>query len=227
MNSGIVNNKETRAVIINNEIIKKWRHEIEQIQLEVSALYHSRSVYKRLVDIVDANPNIQQPNAFYDWLQSCYIVDASTTIRRLLDFHEDTVSLANLANNIKANSHIISRKWYVSQHKLRNANKEFDLHVGEGRDCIDSDDLNSRLEDVRNASGLVKDYVDKLVAHTDKKVPDKLPTFNDLDNAIDAIGIFFKYLHILLNQGSAILEPVEEYRWEKLFREPWIIPSEA
>lgn len=227
--------KAARSIKFREQMIEKWRSEIGQIETEVVTLYHSRSIYKRLFEIVDANPRIQKGNALYEWLHRSYVVYASTAIRRLLDKHKDALSLAKLVESMKANEHILTREWFVSQRQIvrtsrypqyhrKLANKDFDKLAGVGKNAVDGGDLQRRLDAAESLSSLVKAYVDKLVAHKDEKPPAKLPTYGGLDSAIDAVGDLFEHLHALLNQSSLVrLEPVEQFRWERLLEEPWII----
>ena len=230
--------KEARCAAFREQMIARWRSEIERIENEIVTLYGSRSIYRRLFKIVDANPRIQRGNAFYEWLPRNYVFYASTTLRKLLDNDSKVVSLGCLVQSIRKNGHLISREWYISEYncemgpewsspqahlKWLSANEDFDKLVGVGKNTVDGNDLRTRLENIQSLSSLVLEYANKLIAHNDKKMPNKLPTYGHLDKAIDEVGDFFIYLHVLLNQSSFIkLEPVEEFCWEKLFEEPWI-----
>lgn len=223
--------KKLRSSKFREQMIAKWRDQLKRVEVEIVTLHHSRSIYRRLFKIVDANPRIQKPNALYEWLHLSYVTYASTAIRRLIDDHKDAVSLSNLVRSMSANESVITRKWFVSRYteplcKTDYPSRDFDNLVGVGRSTVEGGDLKRRLDQIRSLSSRVVDYVDKLVAHTDRKLPDKLPTYGDLDKAIDAVGELFEHLHLLINQASLLsLEPVETFPWERLFEEPWIVRS--
>jgi hypothetical protein len=69
----------------------------------------------------------------------------------------------------------------------------------------------------------VKDYVDEHLAHSDAGPRADLPTFNDLDAAIDRIGdLFKKYVNLLTASSYYSLVPVIQHDWEAIFRQPSI-----
>ncbi len=74
----------------------------------------------------------------------------------------------------------------------------------------------------------VKSYVDQHVAHSDQKPGETMPTFNDIDAAIDVIGdLFTKYVLLLTAAGYAQLTPVIQHNWKAIFREPWLPPRRS
>lgn len=242
MNDGLSacrGDKEARCAKVRQEMIAKWRSEMEHIKGEVVRLYHSRSIYERLRTIVNANPHIKKPNSLYEWLFRNYFDSVLMAIRRLVHPHKDALSLAKLVHSMKANQHVVTREWFVSryeeelssrypEHPRKIANSHFDKLVGAGKDTIDGNDLQRRLEEIQSLSSLVLKYADKHVAHTDKNPPDGLLLCADLERAIDAVGELFKHVYLLLNQSSFVsLEPVESFRWERLFEEPWIVRSDS
>jgi len=224
---------EKQAKVAENRemMIAKWRSDMRQIDNAVVNLYHGRSVYKRLFAIVGANPRIQKGNPLYEWLQKVYAVDASTAIRRLMDEgrHNDVISLASLVRKMKAHEDVITREWFVSQCSCPHSrpgewDRLFDELVGEGRNTIDGEALGKRVCEIKRVSKPVLEYVDKLVAHHDKKPPSKLPTWSELDGVIDAVGELFDHMCLLINQhGAGDLRLTEAFRWEQLFEEPWIV----
>jgi hypothetical protein len=67
-------------------------------------------------------------------------------------------------------------------------------------------------------------YVNEHVAH-DMAEPTmtEMPTFNDLNAAVDALGTMFKkYANVLTAGSYAFLEPVIQHDWKAIFRRPWI-----
>ena len=63
-------------------------------------------------------------------------------------------------------------------------------------------------------------------SHTDEKPLKTLPTFEDLNTAIDGIGELFNKYTLLLTQSTwGTLVPVVQFDWQAVFREPWIKPG--
>jgi 5-methylcytosine-specific restriction endonuclease McrA len=55
-----------------------------------------------------------------------------------------------------------------------------------------------------------------------------LPTYAELNSAIDTIGDLFKRYYTLVTVESYLeLVPTPQYDWEAVFREPWILPADG
>jgi hypothetical protein len=73
------------------------------------------------------------------------------------------------------------------------------------------------------AAANVKAYVDEHIAHSDKRPRTPLPTFAELDAALDLIGeLMSKYCLLLTAAGLPDVVPTIQNDWEAVFRQPWI-----
>jgi len=69
----------------------------------------------------------------------------------------------------------------------------------------------------------VAGYVDQHLAHSDAKPRGNLPTFAELDTAIDEIGqLLKKYVNLLAAASLTTVVPVNQDDWLAVFRQPWI-----
>jgi hypothetical protein len=72
---------------------------------------------------------------------------------------------------------------------------------------------------------------DKRVAHLDYTKPiDPVPTYVDLDEAIDTLGsVFNKYNVLLTGTAMLFMEPVIVDNWKAVFQVPWlpVLPPDA
>jgi hypothetical protein len=100
----------------------------------------------------------------------------------------------------------------------------FDAHfAGEVGDHLDPGIVGADLNELRETSKTVEKYVDRYIAHTDRKGLKTPPTFGDIDKAIDAIGdLFRKYALLLTGESWATLEPIAQHDWLAIFRQAWI-----
>src|SRR5262249_43857315 len=82
--------------------------------------------------------------------------------------------------------------------------------------------------DLLHAAARLKGFVDKHVAHRDRRPMRRLPTYAELDDCIDVLGRLAKAYSLLLEQ-SALVEvvPVIQEDWKAPFRVPWIPPKAA
>ncbi len=70
----------------------------------------------------------------------------------------------------------------------------------------------------------VKKYGTKWVAHRDKAAPATVPTFKELDDALEIIkNVLIQHLRLVRRLDHQ--EPVWTYDWKAIFREPWIPPD--
>jgi hypothetical protein len=69
----------------------------------------------------------------------------------------------------------------------------------------------------------VKRYVDRLVAHWDRRGLKELPTFDELNAALDVISeVFVEWAQWLTASHRAVMVPVFQYDWEAPLRVPWL-----
>ena len=207
---------------------RKWQSWLDRIQNDMMDLCWRRGMYHRLIEIIRANPRIDEGNYLYDWIFGNYARVASVSIRRLLDHHRGTVSLHNLTDVILKHPQIINRQHYIAGYDQSNhdvANAEFDELVGKGRDTVDPSILEKALNRADTSCKIVKEFVDKSVAHRDVKPPDVLPTYTEIDDAIDAVGELFRFLYRLLLRSDFSLTVLDAYAWEWVLEQPWILPE--
>jgi hypothetical protein len=70
---------------------------------------------------------------------------------------------------------------------------------------------------------VVQRYVNQVVAHTQEIPSHQVPTFSELNAAIDSIGdLVKKYASLLKAELLWQLEPVIQGDWKAPFRQPWI-----
>jgi hypothetical protein len=219
---------------MNEVLLAKWQRWLGQINRDITGLYWDRKIYRQTLQIVKANPHANESNPLWKWMFRNYDIAALLMVRRLIDPHQGTVSLANLVDSISRNPTVIGRESYKGRFSLADresgwADRCYDSLAGPGQDTVDTRILTEKLESVRCLCSRVKAVVDKMVAHRDEKPPNEMPTYGEVDHAIDAIGDLFKLLYRLVDGGSiGDIEPTEQYDWDWVFFEPWAVltPSE-
>jgi hypothetical protein len=95
--------------------------------------------------------------------------------------------------------------------------------AGEVGDHLDPAIPASDLERLTSGAEKVEDYVDQYLAHRDARPSAGLPTFADLDAAIDMLGeLYAKYGNLLTASVYPILVPAIQHPWLAVFRQPWM-----
>jgi hypothetical protein len=145
-------------------------------------------------------------------------------IRRQLDRDGRAISLESLLMDIADHPHVLSWSRHVALYRpeaRQFAEARFDLLVGHAAAHIDKRAVHEELRALRRGTDAVKVYGTKKVAHSDAEAPTHMPTFKELDEALDLIkALLIRYLRLL--RGLDYQEPVVGYDWKAIFREPWI-----
>ena len=101
----------------NSYYLDKWNKWVGLIHEDAEKLLVNREIYKRYLEIVKKNKEIQSPSDFHVWVRENYVASVVTAIRRQLDTRKDVISLMRLLIEIKNHNQILSRDWYKNTHK--------------------------------------------------------------------------------------------------------------
>jgi hypothetical protein len=223
---------------LKEPITEKWNRWFDAIRKDLVDLHYYRMIYREVCAMVDANPAIQKPSSFYVFLRSGYVTLAFIIIRRQVtgdkySVTEDkySVSLARLLSEISTHPQEISRQRFhglyagLGRSETR-IDKLFEAAgVGAGRDFIDPDMVKSDLAMLKDVTKALHKYTDKTVAHIDVNGwTSTIPTFGDLDDAIDTLArVCGKYSILLRAEEIPSFEPIISPTWKAVFRVPWIV----
>ena len=127
---------------------------------------------------------------FIDMLNRSYTHATAARIRRLTDRHKDCISLAKLLEELQNHPALLKRHIGVENIVKRVSRQE----------------LEQDLMELDAACRPVTDYVDKHVAHHDKRQSSVLPKHRDVNAAIDKlIEIFKKYYSLLVGADTDVV----------------------
>ncbi len=92
---------------------------------------------------------------------------------------------------------------------------EFDELAGAGGAHVDPDLVDQDRHELSKHSESIRRHVDKQLAHFEALKSDAtIPTFADLDVAIDALGSTFrKYARLLTGADRPVMKPMPQYDW--------------
>lgn len=81
-------------------------------------------------------------------------------------------------------------------------------------------DDKARLE---SKAKILAEFVDRRIAHWDKRKPKVVPTFGELDDCIKLLDQTYVKYHFLFHAESInTLMPTYQYKWKSIFCEPWL-----
>ena len=193
------------------------------------------------------------PSYLWEFLFETYAKTQAGAVRRQADVDDQAASLGRLIYEIEQTPTLLTRDWWLSlggngQQRRRpllasGAEKAWtDQFGGQVGDYLDPAIPQVDLAKLRDGSEKVRRYVDQNVAHLDARaIPnlngpptgappeaptttgEKLPTLNEVHDAIDLIGdLFKKYGNLLTAAAWVDLTPALQHDWEAVFRVPWI-----
>lgn len=202
------------------------------ISKDVVGMRAARRVWEGLQTIVGVAPDeAKKYGTFHSWANGNYIRSQGLAVRRQVEVRYDVVSLGRLLDGIAKSPNVISRNRYLAQlHPTTPdmGNEFFDALVGPGAAAIDPATPLAHLEQLQQETARVKKWVDKEVAHYDRRTGQfsQQLTFGDVHRGMDAIfRVKNHYNRLLLGSttsGSVIMDP-----WEAVFRVAWIPNSES
>jgi len=164
---------------------------------------------------------------FFTYLGDWYATTQASAVRRQADPSPRVISLTVLLTEIRDDPTRLSREWFLAHYDTldrRYGEEEFDEHfAGKVGTHIDPEIVAADLHSLIESAERVREHVDKLVAHTDRRPPETPLTFDELNAAIEGMTHLFEKYTLLLTMSSwGTLVPVPQYDHLAIFREPWI-----
>lgn len=215
---------------MSTDITAEWIGACKRIENALFDMRADQVIFRGFMGIVESNPDLPDNNLFVVWAWKNYLFAAVMAVRRLLSKDPRDVSLVNLLDSIGRQPHVLSRERHASLFKgtgFENdaafINAGFDSAVGEGRDMLDGPDIAGDIKRLRAVAKTLRDYTNKVVAHTDKNADSirTLPTIRDLDDSMDLMEKIFQKYYFLLNAATVVFPTVAHVPWKKIFLKPW------
>lgn len=212
----------------NDDIFNRWNAWLEVIFDDVQGLLANRQIYQEVQAIVQSNPKIQIPSAYYEWLGINYAANQATGIRRQVDPRPEVISFANLLNEIKGQPAVLDRQRYVALHiegglPDKRANSDFDRLAGKGKPHVDPQKAEADLTGMKEKADKIRMYANKRITRFDQSDFQSVPTFAELNDALDLLEtLLSKYLRLFRANAPLTLVPVWKYDWKKVFRTAWL-----
>ncbi len=211
----------------------RWIEHLDRIVQETYRAHHYRQLWRGLAEITQA-ANLPA-SAIFDAFGVWYATTQTASVRRQLDRRRGTVSLRRLLDDIAQHPEVASRERHVAAWLPDGADPDFEAQAhanfdrfagGRDRDRIDVAGVRADIQQLEAVGGVVERYANEAIAHMAGEPTHEVPTFVDLNGAIDQIGeLVKKYASLLKAEIIWQLEPVIQYDWKAPFRQPWIPPG--
>ncbi|GAA5200744.1 hypothetical protein GCM10023346_43540 [Arthrobacter gyeryongensis] len=206
---------------------RKWSELISRIDDEVANLLRHRATWHTFLEAAKRSPVAHAQPYFAQWVGELYASTAALGIRKMVDADSRTGSFTQLLTRLAEQPHRVTREWYIGgtqvaialhldQTFTRIADPHYQGHL-EG--AIPSADLAA----LREASKKVEKYVNEHVAHAQLRPTADLPSYGDVDAALDLhFDLLKKYLLLLTSSDRIEGPPIFQFPWTRVFYEPWL-----
>ncbi len=202
---------------------REWIEKLRRITNELYTVHHYRELWRSLVEITEGAR--LPPSVFFDALGAWYAGSQAVAVRRQLDRSRGVVSLWRLLDEIARHPEVMTRQRHVALWKVssvEDANKNFDRFSG-GADRIPAGRIRADQRALDEAGDSVKRYGDEMIAHAALVATPSVPTYEDLNAAIDRVAELVKdYTSLLEAVMLWRFEPVIHQGWKAIFRTAWI-----
>jgi hypothetical protein len=210
----------------------KWHRWLEIILAELQDALVYRHLFREVREIVLANATlVDTPSIYWAAWFDTYVHYGASAIRRQLKDSDESISLARLLRELVEHPTLLSREWYLRDHPGGNgawfvaqAHRAFDRFAGSAGQHVDATLVGTDLAALLGAGKDIEGYVDRVVAHRDRRPPRVIPTLTDMDKALDVSFELASKYHLLLER-SGYAFPVAAWvgdEWRDLFKVPWI-----
>lgn len=208
----------------------KWIKWLKIIKSEIYDLVLTKDIFWKVQDLIRKNERIQGKSIFCKYMGDTYVSHVIIGIRRQVKTDHQSISFARLLSEISRHPEIITRKNFVNLYKNSVvediADNDFDQFCGPNRSYISQKMVEDDLDSLKKVAKKCEDFADKRVAHRDKRDPNGLLTFGDVNDCIDLFDkIYCKYHLIFHAEWSCSLKPSYLNDWEAIFDHPWRIPD--
>ena len=176
----------------------KWQRWLNGLRNEVHTLRLYRTTWRELIKAAEGNPNIPRTHVF-GYLATTYSHSQAVAVRRLCGSQRNEISFKNLLREIAANPGLLP-------------NRQVDVAgVAADLKSLDSGTLQH-----------VNRYVSQYLAHAQETATIKIPTFQDLHQAIDDLSELLRKYVLLIENADQLLDPVVLGDWMAPFRMAWL-----
>lgn len=219
---------------------------------EITDLCVNRHLFGAVAQMIRDNPKIQRGSVFYDMFGYCYAHAMMSGIRRhvKIDTSGQSKSLATLLHEIverhrnptRESKVVLTRDCFVSfytttykeppelaEHMKRMGEATFDnTFAGNVGDYVDPALVEQDLIELRTRACRCEEYVDRRVAHLDKRPPSSIPTYDEIDDCVGLMDhLVSKYEMLLTGSSPETAMPVLDPEWDEIFKVPWILENRS
>jgi hypothetical protein len=138
---------------------------------------------------------MQQEDFFHEYMWDTYVAHAFMSLRRHIKIHRNSISLSGLALDILENTAALA-------------------------DASNLGELRAAYADFGEKASKVEGFADRVVAHHDRSPPRHIPTYREIDEAIESMDRLAVQASLAVGGSySDTCEPTVQGGWLNVFRD--------
>ena len=213
---------------LDEEVFKKWISWAKDIKNDLRTIVGNQQTFLGFTEVVQANwEHIKRHNGvrFCYFVRTCYGVQAAMGIRRHLKTNPDSISLLQLIEQIAKCANQFTYDFYISQYPIDksyvNWQKRTVSQFSHDGKVISEDIIEADLKNASDLGEQIETFVDRVLAHLDRRGWDGQVTYEDLELMIKHFDdLVCKYLTLMTAEGYSTLESAIQCDWKAIFRVP-------
>jgi predicted small secreted protein len=213
---------------LDKGVFERWVTWADRIKKDLQGLVNNQQIFLRFNDIVQRNlEHIKQNEGllFCYFVANCYAGQAAVGIRRHLKIDDNSISLRKLMEQIKKCASQFTFEFYIAQYPINgsyiNWQKPTFSQFSHDEKVIAEDIIDADLKTLDILGRQIETYVDRQLAHLDKRGWDGRVKSGDMKKMIDQFdALACKYLSLIAAKGYTSLSPTICYDWDRIFQVP-------
>lgn len=218
---------------LDASVWERWAGWIEKVRIDLKSALVDRIVFRRFNDIVRDNQAWIAKHygaRFCQFVARGYVANVAAAVRRHSRSQRDAITLTGILEQMEKCAPQLTFDFFLKRfpgggddHFTQRATFKY---VSQDSRVASQAVIRHDIEELQRLTARVEAFVDKEVAHLDRKGLATPATFNDLDDALDALDrMACKYLTLLTGPyRDTLAGPIQE-PWEEIFTAPLIEPT--
>lgn len=213
---------------LDTESFKKWQEWARKIKGDLQTVIDDRSIFNQFDSVIKANlEHIEKNHGFYfcTFVRRCYVQKTASAIRRHMKVDKESISLMRLLQQIFECSdqftYAIFLEMFPIDPSYVNWQESTFSHFSENGINISKAVIARDIEKMKQIGGNLEQFVDREIAHLDKRGYEGTFTGKEIDECISSFDeLTCRYLTIITGDGFSTLEASVIFDWKDIFTVP-------
>jgi hypothetical protein len=219
---------------LDKAVFERWVTWADRIKKDLQELGNNQQIFVRFSDIVQRNLEHIKENEgllFCYFVANCYAAQAAVGIRRHLKIDNNSISVKQLMEQIKKCASQFTYDFYIAQYPIDesyvNWQKPTFSQFSHDEKVIAEEIIDADLKTLDTLGRQIETYVDRQLAHLDRREWNGRVTYDDIKKMIDQFdALACKYLSLIAAKGYISLRPSICYDWDRIFQVPLNIQNQ-